>query len=368
MDKTGADFYMTIESIKTRLCGNKVFALQLPIGAESTFSGIIDLVENKAYKFEGKMGETIVEIPVPADMVEKVATYRAELMEKAAEQDDELMDAFFESGELTIEQIKKGLRKGITANKIYGACCGSALQNVGVQFVIDAACEYLPSPLDVNNGIVTVMDIDDKEVTEEIKVDGASPLGALAFKIATDPFVGKICFIRVYTGTLRAGSYVYNPSTGQKERIGRLLQMHANTREEIEEIPAGHIGAAVGLKDTRTGDTLCDVNKVFKVESMEFPEPVISVSVEPKSKADQERMGMALSKLAEEDPSFRVRVDEETGQTIISGMGELHLDIIVDRMRREFKVECNVGAPQVAYRETIKAMAKDVEHKYSKQT
>lgn len=368
MDKTGADFYMTLESIKTRLCGNKVFALQLPIGAESTFAGIIDLVENKAYKFEGKMGETIVEIPVPADMTDKVATYRAELMEKAAEQDDELMDAFFETGELTVEQIKKGLRKGITTNKIYGACCGSALQNVWVQHVIDAACAYLPSPLDVNNGIVTVMDIDDKEVTEEIKVDAASPLGALAFKIATDPFVGKICFVRVYTGTLRWGSYVYNPVSGQKERIGRLLQMHANTREEIEEIPAGHIGAVVGLKDTKTGDTLCDVNKIFRVESMEFPEPVIHISVEPKSKADQEKMGMALSKLAEEDPSFRVRVDEETGQTIIAGMGELHLDIIVDRMRREFKVECNVGAPQVAYRETIKGIAKDVEHKYSKQT
>jgi elongation factor G len=368
MDKTGADFYMTIDSIKKRLCGNKVFALQLPIGSESSFSGIVDLVENKAYKFEGKMGETIIEIPVPADMVDKVATYRAELMEKAAEQDDELMNAFFETWELSVEQIKKGIRKGIIANNIYGACCGSALQNVGVQLVIDAACAYLPSPLDVNNGMVTVMDIDDKEKTEQIKVEANSPLGALAFKIATDPFVGKICFVRVYTGTLRGGSYVYNPVSGQKERVGRLLQMHANTREEIEEIPAGHIGAVVGLKDTRTGDTLCDVNKIFRVESMEFPEPVISVSVEPKSKADQEKMGMALSKLAEEDPSFRVRVDEETGQTIIAGMGELHLDIIVDRMRREFKVECNVGAPQVAYRETIKLPVKDVEHKYSKQT
>lgn len=368
MDKTGADFFMTIESIKKRLAGNKVVAIQLPIGAEDTFAGIIDLVQLKAYKFEGEGGMNIVEIPVPADLKEKAEAMRLELVEKVAEQDEELMNKYFENGELSVEEIKRGLRKWVCSNNLYGVACGSALQNVWVQFVIDAACEYLPGPLDVKNGILTVMDPDDKEKTEDIKVDAASPLAAIAFKIATDPFVGKLCFTRVYAGTLKSGSYVYNSTTGEKERVGRLLQMHANTRVEIEEIPAGHIWAIVGLKDTKTGDTICDLNKKLLVESIEFPEPVISVSVEPKSKADQEKMGVALGKLAEEDPSFKVRVDEETSQTIISGMGELHLDIIVDRMRREFKVECNVGAPQVAYRETIKNIAKDVEHKYSKQT
>ena len=234
--------------------------------------------------------------------------------------------------------------------------------------VIDAAVAYLPSPIEVNEGILTVTDIDDAEKTEEIKVDSASPLASLAFKVATDPFVGRLTFVRVYAGTLKSGSYVYNATSGEKERVGRLVQMHSNTREEIPEITAGNIGAVIGLKATKTGDTLCDVNKKFLVESMDFPEPVISISVEPKTKADQEKMGTALQKLAEEDPSFRVRTDEETGQTIISGMGELHLDIIVDRMKREFKVECNVGAPQVAYRETIKNVATDVEHKFSKQT
>lgn len=368
MDKTGADFYMTIESIKKRLAGNKVIAIQLPIGAEDTFSGIVDLVEMKAYKFEGKWGEDIVEIEIPANLKEKAETYRLELMEKVAEQSEDLMNKYFENGELSVDEIKKWIRIGVCSNALYAVACGSALQNVGVQLVIDAACAYLPSPLDVNNGILKVMDPDDKEKTEEIKVEVNSPLAALAFKIATDPFVGKLCFVRVYAGTLKSGSYVYNSTSGEKERVGRLLQMHANSREEIEEIPAGHIGAIVGLKDTRTGDTICDMNKKLLVESIEFPEPVIHISVEPKSKADQEKMGVALGKLAEEDPSFKVRVDEESSQTIISGMGELHLDIIVDRMRREFKVECNVGAPQVAYRETIKNVAKDVEHKYSKQT
>ncbi|MBF0913703.1 elongation factor G, partial [Candidatus Gracilibacteria bacterium] len=261
-----------------------------------------------------------------------------------------------------------GLRKAICNNELYAITCGSALQNIGVQLVIDAAVEFLPSPLDVNNGMLAVKDIDSGEVKKELKIGNDTSLAALAFKIATDPFVGKLCFTRVYTGTLRSGSYVYNASTGEKERVGRLLQMHANDRIEISEIPAGNIGAIVGLKNTKTGDTLCDVNDIFLVESIEFPEPVITISVEPKSKADQEKMGTALNKLAEEDPSFRVKVDEETGQTVISGMGELHLDIIVDRMRREFKVECNVGEPQVSYRETIKATATDVEHKYSKQT
>ncbi|MDD3302595.1 MAG: elongation factor G [Candidatus Gracilibacteria bacterium] len=368
MDKTGADFYMTLESIRKRLSGDKAVAIQLPIGAESEFTGIIDLVTMKAYIFEGNSGEKVTEIDVPADMLDKAKEMRAELIEKVASLDDSLMEKYFETGDLSIEEIKKGLRKGVCANELYAVLCGSALQNVGVQLMIDAACDYLPSPVDVNNGIITVMDPDDAEITEEIKVDENSPLAAIAFKIMTDPFVGKLCFTRVYAGTLRAGSYVYNATSGEKERIGRLLQMHANNRQEVQEISAGHIGAIVGLKDTRTGDTICDVNKKLMVESIEFPEPVISVSVEPKSKADQERMGLALSKLAEEDPSFKVRTDDETGQTVISGMGELHLDIIVDRMKREFKVECSVGAPQVAYRETIKNPVKDVEHKYSKQT
>ena len=257
---------------------------------------------------------------------------------------------------------------GVISNALYPVVCGSALQNIGVQMVIDAAVEFLPSPVDVAGGNITVTDVDDSEKTEDIKVDDSSPLGAIAFKVATDPFVGRLTFTRVYTGTLKSGTYIYNATSGQKERVGRLLQMHANTREEIPEITAGNIGAVVGLKATKTGDTLCDPSRVFLVESIEFPEPVISISVEPKTKADQEKMGTALGKLAEEDPSFRVRTDEETAQTIISGMGELHLDIIVDRMKREFKVECNVGAPQVAYRETIKATAEKVEHKYSKQT
>ncbi|MDD3646357.1 MAG: elongation factor G [Candidatus Gracilibacteria bacterium] len=368
MDKTGGDFDMTIDSIRKRLAGNKVVAIQYPIGQAETFEGIVDIVEMKAYHFEGDSGEKITEIDVPADLRDKCEALRLELMEKVAEFDDSLMEKYFEAGELTVEEIKKGLRAGVTKNDLYAVTCGSALQNIGVQMVIDAAVEYLPSPVDVNDGQLDVKDIDSGEILKSIPVAADSSLAAIAFKIATDPFVGTLCYTRVYAGTLKAGSYVYNATTGEKERVGRLLQMHANTRVEIDEISAGNIGAIVGLKDTKTGDTLCDINDKFLVESIEFPQPVISVSVEPKSKADQEKMGMALSKLANEDPSFRVRTDEETGQTIISGMGELHLDIIVDRMRREFKVECNVGAPQVAYRETIKGIAADVEHKYSKQT
>jgi len=368
MDKMGWDFDMTMDSIKVRLAWNKVVAIQYPIGAAETFEGIIDLVEMKAYHFEGNSGEKVTEIAIPADLQSKCESLREELMEKVAEFDDVLMEKYFEAGELTIEEIKKGLRAWIIKNELYAVTCGSALQNIWVQMVIDAAVEYLPSPMDVNNGKLTVKDIDTLEPLKDIAVDNNSSLAAIAFKIMTDPFVGKLVFTRVYAGTLRSGSYVYNATTGSKERVWRLLQMHANTRVEIEEITAWNIGAIVWLKDTKTGDTICDVNDQFLVESIEFPEPVISVSVEPKTKADQEKMGMALSKLADEDPSFRVRTDSETSQTIISGMGELHLDIIVDRMRREFKVECNVGAPQVAYRETIKTIAKDVEHKYSKQT
>jgi len=368
MDKMGGDFDMTIDSIKKRLAWNKVVAIQYPIWAAETFEGIVDLVEMKAYHFEGDSWEKITEIEIPADIKDKCEALRLELVEKVAEQDEDLMNKYLENDTLSVEEIKKGLRKAVVNNELYAVTCGSALQNIWVQMVIDAAVDYLPSPLDINDWKIPVKDIETWEIIKEIPVADDSPLAALAFKVATDPFVGKLIFTRVYAGTLKSGSYIYNASTGSKERVGRLLQMHANDRVEIPEIPAWNIGAIVWLKNTKTGDTLCDVNDKFLVESIEFPEPVISVSVEPKSKADQEKMWIALQKLAEEDPSFKVHTDEETGQTIISGMGELHLDIIVDRMRREFKVECNVGAPQVSYRETIKWVAKDVEHKYAKQT
>jgi elongation factor G len=368
MDKMGGDFDMTIESIKKRLAWNKVVAIQYPIGAAETFEGIVDIIEMKAYHFEWSDGENIKEIDVPAELKDKCEAYRLELIEKVAEMDDDLMNKYFEEGTLSIDEIKKGLRIAICNNELYAVTCGSALQNIWVQMVIDAAVDFLPSPVDVNEGQIDAKDIDSGEITKQIKVDNDSALAAIAFKVATDPFVWKLIFVRVYSGTLRSGSYIYNATTGSKERVGRLLQMHANDRLEISEISAWNIGAVVGLKGTKTWDTLCDVNDKFLVESIEFPEPVISISVEPKSKADQEKMGVALGKLSEEDPSFRVKSDEETGQTIISGMGELHLDIIVDRMKREFSVECNVGAPQVSYRETIKNVAKDIEHKYSKQT
>ncbi len=368
MDKMWADFDMSLESIKKRLAWNKVVAIQYPIWAAETFKWIVNLIEMKAYRFYGDSWEKVDEIEIPADIKDKVEALRTVLIEKVAEQDDSLMEKFFEKGDLSIEEIKKWLRIWVCNNALYAVTCWSALQNVWVQLVIDAAVDFLPSPIEVNDWKLTVMDIDDKEKTEEIKIDSNGSLAAFAFKVATDPFVWRLTFTRVYSWTLKSGSYIYNSSNWKKERVWRLLQMHANTREEIQEIWAGHIWAIVWLKDTKTWDTLCDLNKKFLVESMEFPEPVISVSVEPKTKADQEKMWIALSKLAEEDPSFRVRSDEETGQTIISGMWELHLDIIVDRMKREFKVECNVWAPQVAYRETIKEVAKDIEHKYSKQT
>lgn len=368
MDKTGWDFYMTVNSIKTKLAWNKVVPIQLPIGSESNFIWIIDLIEMKAYTFEWLYWEKIVEIPIPDDLKNKAEAYRLELIEKVAEQDDMLMEKYFSEGELSISEIKTWLRKWVIANLLYPVVCGTALQNKWVQFVIDAACEYLPSPIDVNWWFIDTMNIDNKEQIKKIKVADDSPLSALAFKIATDPFVWRITFIRVYSGILKAWSYVYNSVSWEKERIWRLLQMHANERQEIEEIRAWHIWAVIWLKDTKTWDTLCDLNDKFLIESIEFPEPVIHISVEPKTKADQEKMGIALNKLAEEDPSFRVTSNTETNQTIISGMGELHLDIIVDRMRREFKVECNVGAPQVAYRETIKNLVADVEYKYAKQS
>jgi len=369
MDKTGASFEMTLQSIKDRLTGpSKVIPIQLPIGEEGDFSGIIDCVEKKAYKFEGKMGEQVVEIEIPESYKAKVDQMHIDIIEKAADQDEKLMEIYFETGTLTIPQIKEGLRKGTVADKLYLLMCGSALMNKGVQLILDAVVEYLPSPLDINEGTISGLDANDEEKTLTFKQAANEPLSALAFKIMTDPFVGRITFVRVYSGTLKSGSYVFNPISGQKERIGRLLQMHANQRLEIDEIPAGNIGAVIGLKDTKTGDTLCEDNKPVILERMEFPEPVISIAVEPKTKADQERMGMALAKLAEEDPSFRVSSNAETGQTIIQGMGELHLEIIVDRMKREFKVESNVGAPQVAYRETITQTVKDQDGTHKKQS
>ena len=368
MDKIWGDFDMSIDTIKKRLAWNKVVVIQYPIWVAETFKGIVDIIKMKAYHFEGDSGKKITEIEIPTDIKDKVEALRLELIEKVAEQDESLMEKYFEVWELSLEEIKKWLRKWVCNNKLYAVTCGSALQNIWVQMVIDAAVEFLPSPLDVSEGKIEVKDIETKEVIKSVNVASSSSLAAIAFKIATDPFVGKLCFTRVYTWTLKSGSYIYNSTTNSKERVGRLLQMHANTRAEIPEITAGNIGAIVWLKGTKTWDTLCDVNDKFLVESIEFPEPVISISVEPKTKVDQEKMWIALSKLAEEDPSFKVKTDQETSQTIISGMGELHLDIIVDRMRREFSVECNVGKPQVSYRETMKDVTTDIEYKYSKQT
>ncbi len=363
MDKTGADFYMSLKSIHERLSPDAV-AIQLPIGAESEFAGVVDLITQKAYKFEGDFGTTVTEIEIPADMKDKVAEYREVMIEKSADFNENVMEKYLGGEELTEAEIVEGIREGVRTGKMYAVMCGTALQNIGVQLVLDAVVQFLPSPIDVP----PVMGKDEKTEEEVVrKPDPNEPLAAIMFKVATDPFIGKLCFFRVYSGTMTSGSYVYNPRTGNKERVGRIVQMHANTRKEIDSVPAGGIGAAVGLKDVRTGDTLCNPDKAVVLEEMTFPEPVISIAIEPKTKADQEKMGVALSKLSEEDPTFRVRTDDETGQTIISGMGELHLDIIVDRMKREFKVEANVGKPQVAYRETIQK-AVNVEEKYSKQT
>ncbi|MBI5415042.1 elongation factor G [Candidatus Peregrinibacteria bacterium] len=363
MDKTGADFYMSLDSIHKRLSPN-TYAIQLPIGAEETFSGVIDVIERKAYRFEGEHGEKIVEIPVPEDMKAKNEEHREKAVEAAATHDESITEKYLEGKELTIPEIKKGLRKGVIHNEIYLVLCGTALRNMGVQFVLDAVVDYLPSPIDVGG----VMGKNPKTGEEEKRnPSDDEPLAGVAFKIATDPFIGKLTFFRVYSGILNCGSYIVNTRTGNKERIGRLVVMHANSRQEIKEIHAGGICALVGLKDIRTGDTLCDEDKPIALEEMTFPEPVISIAVEPKTKADQEKMGLSLQKLCEEDPTLRVKSDEETGQTVLSGMGELHLDIIVDRMRREFKVEANVGAPQVAYRETIQKKV-EAEEKYVKQT
>ncbi len=363
MDKIGGDFYMSLKSIHDRLNPN-AFAVQLPIGQENQFNGVVDLIQRKAFMFEGKHGEVLKEIPVPEDMKEQMEEYRHKVVERAAEFEEELLNKYIEGVELTIEEIKRGIRKGTILGKIYPVLCGSSLQDKGVQLMLDAVTEYLPSPLDIKP--VEGTDPDTEEKISR-KPDDKEPFTGLVFKIATDPFVGKIAFFRVYAGVLTAGSYVLNSSTGEKERVSRLSRMHANDREEIKTVHAGDIAATVGLKGTITGHTICDPDKPILLESIHFPEPVIQIAIEPKTKADQEKMGVALMKLAEEDPTFRVSSNEETGQTLIAGMGELHLDIIVDRMRREFKVEANVGKPQVAYRETIFA-PKKMEEKYIKQS
>ena len=363
MDIMGADFYNVLNMLHERLQCNAV-PIQLPIGAEDDFKGLIDLIEMKAYIYTNDVGTDIEVTDIPDDMKEKAEQYRSELLEHVAEMDDELMEKYFDGQELTEEEIKRTIRKSTIANTMVPVCCGTSYKNKGVQKLLDAIVDYMPSPLDVPH--IKGVNPDTGEEDERPSSDD-EPFAALAFKIATDPFVGKLCFFRVYSGVLTAGSTVYNSTKDKNERIGRILQMHSNHRKDIEEIFAGDIGAAVGLKNTTTGDTLCDEKHPIILESMEFPEPVIQLAIEPKTKAGQEKMGIALSKLAEEDPTFRTWTSEETGQTIIAGMGELHLEIIVDRLLREFKVEANVGAPQVSYKETITAPA-SVDYKYAKQS
>ncbi|KFZ27788.1 elongation factor G [Pseudidiomarina atlantica] len=363
MDRAGADFMRVVGQIKSRLNAIPV-PIHLNIGAEDEFKGVVDLIKMKAINWnEEDSGMTFTYEEIPAELQDQAEELHAELIEAAAEANEELMNKYLEEGELTEAEIKQGLRERTLNNEIVLCLCGSAFKNKGVQAVLDAVIEYLPSPTEVK----AIRGILEDESEGVRKSDDAEPFSALAFKIATDPFVGTLTFLRVYSGVLSQGDTVYNPVKSKRERIGRMVQMHANDRQEIKEILAGDIAAAIGLKDVTTGDTLCDPNNVITLERMEFPEPVISVAVEPKTKADQEKMGIALGKLAAEDPSFRVKTDEETGQTIISGMGELHLDIIVDRMKREFKVECNVGKPQVAYRETIRQKV-EVEGKFVRQS
>ena len=362
MDITGANFMLCVDQLKTRLKANAV-PIQLPVGAEDNFQGIVDLIKMKAYIQDDKLGEHIVETDIPEDMKEEAETWRANMIEAAADQDEELMMKYLDGEELTAEEIKRGLRAGTLANKIVPVTCGSSYKNKGVQELLDAIVDYMPSPLDIPH--IKGETLDGEET--EAKTSDDAPFAALAFKIATDPFVGKLCFFRVYSGTLESGSTVLNSSKDKKERVGRILQMHANHREDIEKVYAGDIAAAVGLKDVTTGNTLCDPDHPIILESMEFPEPVIDIAIEPKDKVAQEKMGIALAKLAEEDPTFKAYTNQETGQTIIAGMGELHLDIIVDRLKREFKVECNVGKPQVAYKETIRNKVK-VQGKFIRQS
>jgi elongation factor G len=365
LDRTGADFYADVASIHDRLTKN-AYPLQLPIGTEGGFLGMVDLLRRKAIVYKDDMGKDVVEEDVPEDMKAKVEDYRKKLIEAIASQEENLMERYLNGEELGLDELKKALRKAVINFEIVPILCGSALKNKGVQALLDSVVEYLPSPLDIPP--VKGIDPNNPEGEKiERKADDNEPFCALAFKIATDPFVGKLCFFRVYSGVVTSGSYIYNSSTGTRERISRIVRMHANHREEITEVYAGEIAAAVGFKEVTTGNTLCNEDKPIILESIVFPEPVISIAIEPKTKVDQEKMGMALSKLAEEDPTFRVYTNEETGQTIIAGMGELHLDIIVDRMKREFKVEANVGKPQVAYKETIKQEA-EAEGKYIKQS
>jgi len=364
MDRSGADFLRVIDQIKTRLGANAV-PIQLPIGSEESFSGIVDLVKMKAiYWNESTLGMTFEEKEIPADMLNHCEKWREHMVEAAAEANEELMEKYLVEGYLTNEEIKEGMRAQTIANQIVPALCGSAFKNKGVQAMLDGIVEYMPAPTDVD----AIKGLLDDEITEGVRpACDDVPFSALAFKIATDPFVGTLTFFRVYSGVLNSGDTIYNSVKRKKERIGRIVQMHANSREEVKVVCAGDIAAAIGLKDVTTSDTLCDLRSVIVLERMQFPDPVISVAVEPKTKADQEKMGMALSKLAQEDPSFRVHTDDESGQVIISGMGELHLEIIVDRMKREFNVEANVGAPQVAYRETIRKVVEQ-EGKFVRQS
>ncbi|MFD2617374.1 elongation factor G [Terrilactibacillus laevilacticus] len=363
MDKIGADFLYSMKTMHDRLQAN-AHPIQLPIGAEDNFEGIIDLVEMKAYYYEDDLGTRTDAREIPDEYKDQAQEYHDKLVEAVCELDEDLMMKYLEGEEVTVEELKAGIRKGTCDVKLYPMLCGSAFKNKGVQLVLDAVIDYLPSPLDVPSikGVIP-----DTEEEVERHADDKEPFSALAFKVMTDPYVGKLTFFRVYSGTADAGSYVQNSTKGKRERLGRILQMHANHRNEIKTVYSGDIAAAVGLKDTTTGDTLCDEKNLVILESMEFPEPVIHVAIEPKSKADQDKMGAALAKLAEEDPTFKTETNEETGQTIIGGMGELHLDIIVDRLRREFKVDANVGAPQVAYRETIKKAGR-VEGKFVRQS
>ncbi len=363
MDRSGADFLRVVDQIKTRLGSNAV-PIQLAIGAEDNFKGVIDLIKMKAIYWNDKdMGTTFEEKDIPENMISDCNKYREELLEAAAEANEDLMNKYLDSGDLNEDDICNGIRIRTLANEIVPALCGSAFKNKGVQAMLDAVIKFLPSPLDVP----AITGLNEQEEEEQRIASDDESFSALAFKIATDPYVGTLTFFRVYSGVLESGSSVMNPVKGKKERVGRILQMHSNSRDEIKEVRAGDIAAAVGLKDVTTGDTLCDQSKIVTLEKMEFPEPVISVAVEPKTKSDQEKMGLALQKLAQEDPSFRVKSDEESGQTIISGMGELHLEILVDRMKREFNVEANVGAPQVAYRECIRSSVEQ-ESKFVRQS
>ncbi|MGV0635053.1 elongation factor G [Mycolicibacillus trivialis] len=367
MDKLGADFYFTVGTIRDRL-GAKPLVIQLPIGAENDFEGVVDLVEMtaKVWRGETKMGETYETVEIPADLADKVEQYRGELLEAVAETDEALLEKYLGGEDLTVEEIKGAIRKLTVSSEMYPVLCGSAFKNKGVQPMLDAVIDYLPSPLDVESVRGHVPGDESEEIFRKPSVD--EPFAALAFKIAVHPFFGRLTYVRVYSGKVESGAQIVNSTKGKKERLGKLFQMHSNKENPVESASAGHIYAVIGLKDTTTGDTLCDSNKQIVLESMTFPDPVIEVAIEPKTKSDQEKLSLAIQKLAEEDPTFKVHLDQETGQTVIGGMGELHLDILVDRMRREFKVEANVGKPQVAYRETIKRTVENVEFTHKKQT